>query len=1148
MVILHPPRSDDKERYRLRNRQLLQVQYADDLKEPGSVLSHRLIGKLIPYRQGKSVRFSAAFKQGGGAMILKGRLLAESPIYRGNARKTLFTRDGDGTQRLVSLAGEIEGTAEALMDAFIGRSRSGKNIGLLDQLWLRLYRSPMPNGLVTKVSCSLQEKSYSKDHLFDIRMGIKLNEDRWAAEANANYKMETLFKNSAFDFAMTVNDAVLKGEDNGLKLYFLLQELKEGRFWFGAGKSKGLGRCRLEIELPFAPREPMPLVSRQANHLTMSLSFNLENPVLVGWPWGKIDPNVPAFAAIDGRQLIEAMRDIPQPVRKRLETSIGGPILSPESWKKKFSEFLPRIIAIWLMEQSSKEEEVWFLPSAPLEKLGKGKLALSQKLMDRIRPLADRQFPSREAVDAALKEALGSKANMAKRVLDVLAHERKKGNRFDPEAWSRVADAMGFDRASGDRLADVIQDEAALTRILSQECQRILPVLFQQVDQQVRLVQSDSWIDEEIAVREEHLQVKTLLSRGKIEEWQWLNPDWTPEGIRSSTWREFIESHQRVQFRHMLNSRNLNKSMANDKNVIALLKGYRDHTRRELSQPYNTDFRAGGVSSREISRKYGKPYDTVFMRMLSWAPSTHEQGMWEVYIPGSTVKGAFRKRASQLLKTLWGESARTTSVLNRLFGEQGQRGLVYFSDAYLADSPVSGRSWCSMDGVKMDPATGGPIEEAKADYLFAFGKDISFNLRLDTQDLGERDLEVFSILTHLLDDFRKGDIPLGGEKTCGFGWVKGMITNITWKTGSPPEEDSIGKKLFKNQTLVRDGLWYGLSIEGEAAKDALHAKPLVPEGKRDIQSPPRARQGFISHSAFGGYCGTLAIEGEVLTPTSIKESGEPSFVHVSDDPAGGTINGWETFAMAPPESSLRDASRLYALPSKSLKGMVRHIYSIASDSSNASSDINRLNPTDSLFGWVGSGPNQAIMGRLSFDFAPFEKVETAWFKVPYPYGMWHYADGRWEKAPQQKASMLHIARSWRLFPHAPLAPCVERLDDFKPDTPKADYVKAILPGSLCRFVLRFWNLEKEELQRLLWCVVLEQGAAHKIGKGRYLGFGSLRLRLLPESFLTDWANRYSGKGEKERTGRLPINLKEWIDPKVIHHYQELRKALDAQRI
>jgi len=82
---------------------------------------------------------------------LRGALFAESPIYRGNARKTLFTRDGDGSQRLVSLAGEVAGTAEALMDAFIGKSRTGRNIGLLGQMWQRLYGDSMPEHLMTRV-------------------------------------------------------------------------------------------------------------------------------------------------------------------------------------------------------------------------------------------------------------------------------------------------------------------------------------------------------------------------------------------------------------------------------------------------------------------------------------------------------------------------------------------------------------------------------------------------------------------------------------------------------------------------------------------------------------------------------------------------------------------------------------------------------------------------------------------------------------------------------------------------------------------------------------------------------------------------------------------------------------------------------------
>ncbi len=104
-------------------------------------------------------------------MRLQGKLYAESPIYRGNARKTLFTRDGDGTHRLVSLAGEISGTAQSLMDAFIGQDRKGRNTGLLNQLWYRLYGVGIPKGLINKASCQLRKESYARSNFFDLRMG-----------------------------------------------------------------------------------------------------------------------------------------------------------------------------------------------------------------------------------------------------------------------------------------------------------------------------------------------------------------------------------------------------------------------------------------------------------------------------------------------------------------------------------------------------------------------------------------------------------------------------------------------------------------------------------------------------------------------------------------------------------------------------------------------------------------------------------------------------------------------------------------------------------------------------------------------------------------------------------------------------------------
>ncbi len=93
-------------------------------------------------------------------MKLTGKLRAASPIYRGNARKTLCTRALDGTHRLVSLPGEFAGTAQASMDALIGESPKGRNSGLLNRLWQHLYDELLPKGLISAVPCQLAPESY----------------------------------------------------------------------------------------------------------------------------------------------------------------------------------------------------------------------------------------------------------------------------------------------------------------------------------------------------------------------------------------------------------------------------------------------------------------------------------------------------------------------------------------------------------------------------------------------------------------------------------------------------------------------------------------------------------------------------------------------------------------------------------------------------------------------------------------------------------------------------------------------------------------------------------------------------------------------------------------------------------------------------
>jgi CRISPR/Cas system CSM-associated protein Csm3 (group 7 of RAMP superfamily) len=1072
-------------------------------------------------------------------MNLRGKLYAESPIYRGNARKTLFTRDGDGKQRLVSLASEIAGTAQSLMDAFIGQAGNGRNEGLINRLWRRLYGQPLPQGLITRVACQLQEDAYATDRFFDLRMGLRLDEDRWAAEANANYKMETIFRNSAFDFQLQVNDNALKQGENAARLYYLLRELSAGRFWFGAGKSKGMGRCRLEIDLPFAPATP-PALQPSANHLTITCSLDAANPIFVGWNWGKIDPALPAFAAIDGRTLLTAMRTLPAPIRQRLELSIGGPILSAADWKKKLAAFLPRAAAIWLREQSSGESETWQLPAEALNRLGKDKkYPLSAKVIANVQSLTNTPFPSKAEAESAITWALGDKANLAGRIVGVMTRERRSGFAFNQAAWQTLVSGLNLDPKLESQVAAQISNEGELTATLNQACLAIITQLSQQVDQQIRLLQSDNWVDVEIENRLQHVKIKEMLRDGKISERQWGDANQPPAGVTSPVWREFLASHNRVRYQHMLNVQNLNKSITNDRNFIEFLQSYRQRARQELAQPIHIEYRAGGSSGRDFEQRYGHTYDNIFMRMLVWKPSAQNPTAWEAYIPGSTLKGAFRRRASQVLKTLWGESERTNRMIDWLFGKQGQVGRVYFSDAYLVDPGSSDRAWCSMDGIRVDPATAQPVDGSKMDYLYAYSRELRFHLRLDLYDLEQDNLDAVLVLQHLLQDFQRGDIPLGGQKTSGMGWVQVTPEEVIWLTA---QSGNLSARLFPGQSLAAEGMWHRITLSGEAAAQALRpTRPLAKEGAPANAKPIRTHDGFISHRAFGGYCGTLFLEAEVLRPIHIQESGQPSYSTVLD---GQTVNGWDFFAMAPPEVTLRSAERTYALPSRSLKGMVRHLYTIASDARTASRDLSSLNPADSLFGWVGQGQNQAIMGRLAFSFAPFAAPELAWLKVPAFYKGWHYINGQWKQVEGQKAATLVIDERWRLFPHTPVAPIVQNMAAFTPDASNMGYVRAILPGARARFHVRFWNLEEAELQRLIWCLTLEENLAHKLGKHRYLGLGTIRVCALPDSFLTDWGQRYGGQPAEQ--GRLPLDVSQWQNRSVIQHYVALQQALQTE--
>jgi CRISPR/Cas system CSM-associated protein Csm3 (group 7 of RAMP superfamily) len=226
--------------------------------------------------------------------LLKGHLIAESPIYRGNGLKTLFSRKNKRDCTPIELPGRPDGRdpGKALMDAFLGftnktRDRTTYIDKLFDGLYKRLFDDRNNEAFFKniKIDCSFNDPRKKEDCFYDLRMGIRLNRDRMSMEENANYKIETVFKGTNFNFSLdypNTFDNTQKG-----KLYLLLKELIDGRFWFGAGKTKGLGKIRLCLD-ENSSREfeklntVEPPIKNTANAMEIRVSFRLSNPLLVG--------------------------------------------------------------------------------------------------------------------------------------------------------------------------------------------------------------------------------------------------------------------------------------------------------------------------------------------------------------------------------------------------------------------------------------------------------------------------------------------------------------------------------------------------------------------------------------------------------------------------------------------------------------------------------------------------------------------------------------------------------------------------------------------------------------------------------------------------------------------------------------------------
>jgi CRISPR/Cas system CSM-associated protein Csm3 (group 7 of RAMP superfamily) len=283
-------------------------------------------------------------------------------------------------------------------------------------------------------------------------------------------------------------------------------------------------------------------------------------------------------------------------------------------------------------------------------------------------------------------------------------------------------------------------------------------------------------------------------------------------------------------------------------------------------------------------------------------------------------------------------------------------------------------------------------------------------------------------------------------------------------------------------------------------------------------------QARLSQGQIHGLCGTITFTLEVVTPLCIHhDPGEPDrqrqyvFAHL----------GTQT-----------------TLPATALKGMLRSVHEAVTNSTMGvlKSEARRgwyrrripasylpgeylaqLTPSEALFGIVGGTGDDAVgyAGRLLF----------ADLHVPGPLQPQPVSRPQGgQPKPEHESFYFERERSGtilgrKFYYHQ--QDYRQVLDVYATDRRMPVItVQSVPPGTRLAGTVRFFNLQHDELAALVYTLILEEGLAHKLGYGKPLGLGSVRIsitRLEVES-ATGTPVRFLDYGEptaEDWTARVP---------------------------
>lgn len=174
-------------------------------------------------------------------------------------------------------------------------------------------------------------------------------------------------------------------------------------------------------------------------------------------------------------------------------------------------------------------------------------------------------------------------------------------------------------------------------------------------------------------------------------------------------------------------------------------------------------------------------------------------------LPGTSIKGAIRNRATRILKTLYDDANKANDRIDDLFGivvENGDKKKNK-SRVLIEERKIERVNPELQNRIKIDRFTGGTVKTALFNSMPLWPKDkksesVTIVIRINKYKPWEAGL-----MLQVLKDLWCEDLPIGGEKSIGRGVLQGISANIKWD-GHEIVIKSKDEELEINESIAAD--------------------------------------------------------------------------------------------------------------------------------------------------------------------------------------------------------------------------------------------------------------------------------------------------------------------------------------------------------